>query len=296
MMHGLPARGSASRLAGLRAAVSRAIEKLQRSLPAEAAMRFVDIDLMSHAAALSFYALLSLAPLLILLLWLTASLYPEAQAALLGQIYQLAGEEARQIASTVLHNARERPSVGSMAGAWSTLLLFFGATVVFARLQATLNLIFHSDAEALGGVLPWLRKRVFSFGVVFALGFLLLLSITLHTALEFILSGLPSLLPLASNLGALIVYTLAFALLYKYLPDRRVAWRQSLIGGLLTAALFVVGRWGIGLYITHAAPGSAYGSMGTLVLLLVWVYYAALVFFAGALLTAIIDERRQLRG
>ncbi|PJK08827.1 BrkB protein [Lysobacteraceae bacterium NML95-0200] len=295
-MHGLPARDSASRLAGLRAAASRAIEKLQRSLPAEAAMRFVDIDLMSHAAALSFYALLSLAPLLILLLWLTASLYPEAQAALLGQIYQLAGEEARQIASTVLHNASERPSVGSMAGAWSTLLLFFGATVVFARLQATLNLIFHSDAEALGGVLPWLRKRVFSFGVVFALGFLLLLSITLHTALEFILSGLPSLLPLASNLGALVVYTLAFALLYKYLPDRRVAWRQSLIGGLLTAALFVVGRWGIGLYITHAAPGSAYGSMGTLVLLLVWVYYAALVFFAGALLTAIIDERRQLRG
>lgn len=296
MMEIHSAQHGTSRIHRLRALLAKKGEKLRHSLPAEAAMRFVEIDLMSHAAALSFYALLSLAPLLILVLWLTASLYPEAQAALLGQIYQLAGEEARQIASTVLHNAKERPSVGSMAGAWSTLLLFFGATVVFARLQATLNLIFHSDAEALGGVLPWLRKRVFSFGVVFALGFLLLLSITLHTALQFILSGLPGLLPLASNLGALIVYTLGFALLYKYLPDRQVAWKQSLIGGILTAALFVIGRWGIGLYITHAAPGSAYGSMGTLVLLLVWVYYAALVFFVGALLTAIIDERRQRRG
>ncbi|PJK07831.1 BrkB protein [Lysobacteraceae bacterium NML08-0793] len=293
MRQDLPTANSTSRTARSRTTLSKSIEKLQRSLPAEALLRFVELDLMSHAAALSFYALLSLAPLLILLLWLTASLYPEAQAALLGQIYQLAGEEARQIASTVLHNAKERPSVGSMAGTWSTLLLFFGATVVFAHLQGTLNLIFKSDAEALGGVLPWLRKRVFSFGVVFALGFLLLLSITLHTALEFVLSGIPSLLPLASNLGALVVYTLAFALLYKYLPDRRVAWRQSLLGGILTAILFVIGRWGISLYITHAAPGSAYGSMGTLVLLLVWVYYAALVFFVGALLTALIDERRQ---
>lgn len=285
-------RGRA-RLAERRARLQQGIAKVRRSVPAEAAARFVEADLLNHAAALSFYALLSLAPLLLLVLWLTASLYPEAQAALLGQIYQLAGEEARQIAATVLHNASEQPDVGSFAGVWGTLLLFVGATVVFARLQATLNLIFKSDAAALGGPLAWLRKRVFSFGVVFALGFLLLLSVTLTTALQFFLADLPSLLPLAGNFGALAVYTLGFALLYKYLPDRRVAWRQALIGGVLTAALFIIGRNLIGLYIVHAAPGSAYGSMGTLVLMLVWVYYAAVVFFVGALLTAVIDERQR---
>ncbi|RMH89026.1 YihY/virulence factor BrkB family protein [Lysobacter pythonis] len=281
-----------SRLAERRSLLREGIARARRSLPAEAAERFIELDLLTHAAALAFYALLSLAPLLLLLLWLTASLYPEAQAALLGQIYQLAGNESRAIAATVLHNATSRPDIGSFAGWWSTLLLFIGATVVFARLQGTLNLIFHSDARALGGPLAWLRKRVFSFGVVFALGFLLLLSVTVTTALQFALAGLPALLPFAGNIGALLVYTLAFALLYQYLPDRRVGWRQSLIGGTLTAALFVVGRQLIGLYIVHAAPGSAYGSMGTLVLMLVWVYYAAVVFFCGALLTAIIDERR----
>ncbi len=83
----------------------------------------------------------------------------------------------------------------------------------------------------------------------------------------------------------------AFALLYHFLPDRRVHWRQAFVGGVLTAALFVLGRWAIGLYLAEAAPGSAYGSMGTLVLLLVWMYYAAAVFFIGALITAVIDER-----
>lgn len=285
-------RGRA-RLDERRASLQKGIAKARRSVPIEAAERFIEADLLSHAAALSFYALLSLAPLLLLVLWLTASLYPEAQAALLGQIYQLAGEEARQIAATVLQNASDQPDVGSFAGVWGTLLLFVGATVVFARLQGTLNVIFKSDATALGGPLAWLRKRVFSFGVVFALGFLLLLSVTLTTALEFFLADLPTLLPLAGNLGALAVYTLGFALLYKYLPDRRVAWRQALIGGLLTAALFIIGRKLIGLYIVHAAPGNAYGSMGTLVLMLVWVYYAAVVFFVGALLTAVIDERQR---
>ena len=84
---------------------------------------------------------------------------------------------------------------------------------------------------------------------------------------------------------------MAFALLYRFLPDRRVRWRQALFGGALTAAMFVAGRWAIGLYLAYAAPGSAYGAFGTLVLLLVWIYYAALVFFVGALMTAVIDER-----
>ncbi len=262
----------------------------QASLPGRAVLRFIDLDLMSHAAALAFYALLSLAPLLLLLLWLTASLLPSAQDALLTQIRELAGHEAEAISRTVLANAKEQPSVGSLAGLWSTLLLFVGATVVFGRLQATLNLIFRSDAENLGGMLRWLRKRVFSFGVVFALGFLLLLSVTLTTVLQLVFAHIPSLLPIAGHIAAALLYTLGFTLLYKYLPDRAVRWPLALRGGFLTALLFMAGRWLIGLYVLHAAPGSAYGSMGALVLLLVWMYYAALVFFIGALLTALLDE------
>ncbi|WP_337926367.1 YihY/virulence factor BrkB family protein [Luteimonas saliphila] len=268
----------------------RHLERVQQSLPAELLRRVVEIDLLTQAASLSFFALLSLAPLLVLLLWLTASLYPSAQAALMDQLGGLAGSGAQEVAATVLRNAESRPDVGSLAGLWSTLLLFVGATAVFARLQNTLNLVFHTDAARLGGLLAWLRKRVFSFGVVFALGFLLVVSAALTTALEIAFDGSPT-LPVLGNLAALAIYTLAFALMYHYLPDRRVHWRQALLGGVITSLLFVLGRWAIGLYIAHAAPGSAYGSMGTLVILLVWMYYAAMVFYTGALITAVIDER-----
>ena len=245
--------------------------------------------------SLAFYALLSLAPLLILLLWLTASLYPTAQEELVEQIGQLAGSGAEVIAGTVIQNASDRPSIGSLAGLWSTLLLFVGATAVFARLQAALNLIFRTDAQRLDGLLAWLRKRVFSFGVIFALGFLLLVSMTLSTVLQVLFSNVPSLLPALGTLTTLTIYVVSFTFLYHYLPDRQVQWRQAFLGGAITAALFVLGRYLIGLYIAQAAPGSAYGSMGALVILLVWMYYAAVVFFVGALLTAVIDERARAK-
>jgi len=268
------------------------VERLRQSLPVALARRFSEADLLTHAAALSFYTLLSLAPLLVLLLWLVASLYPSAQDALVGQMADLAGHGARDVARTVIANAKEQPDIGSLAGIWSTALLLVSATIVFARLQAALNLIFHGDARQLrGGAWAWMRKRVLSFGVVLALGFLLLVSMTLSTVLQVLFARLPAILPILGNTLSLALYSLAFALLYHYLPDRRVRWRQAVVGGALTAGLFVLGRWGIGLYLAQAAPGSAYGSMGTLVLLLVWMYYAAVVFFVGALITAVIDER-----
>ncbi len=271
------------------------VRHLQRSLPVVMVQRFIEIDVMAQAASLAFYALLSLAPLLVLLLWLTTALYPSAQDALIRQIGELAGREAAGIADTVIRNASNRPSVGSLAGWWSTLLLFIGATAVFSQLQAALNLIFRTDVQRLEGIGAWLRKRIFSFGVVLALGFLLLVSMTLNTALQVVFARAPSALPAVGNTASMALYVLAFALLYHYLPDRRVVWRQAFLGGTLTAALFVAGRWLIGLYIAEAAPGSAYGSMGALVILLVWVYYATVVFLAGALLTAVIDERWQAR-
>lgn len=270
-------------------------ERANRSLPAALVRRFIETDLMTQAASLSFYALLSLAPLLVLLLWLTASLYPPAQQSLLEQIQQLAGPSAASVADTVIRNASDRPDVGSLAGWWSTALLFIGATVVFAQLQGALNLIFRTDAQRLNGLMAWLKKRVFSLGVVLAIGFLLVVSMVATTALQVVFARLPSLLPALGYSTTLLLYTLAFAFFYHYLPDRRVAWRQAFLGGAITSLLFAAGRYLIGLYLAEAAPGSAYGSMGALVLLLVWIYYASVVFFVGALLTAVIDERLHAR-
>jgi membrane protein len=267
--------------------------RVERTLPVALAQRFFETGLMTQAASLSFYALLSLAPLLVLLLWMTASLYPPAQESLVQQIGALAGDSASTVARTIIRNADEQPDIGSLAGWWSTGLLFVGATVVFAQLQGALNLIFRTDAHRLSGLLAWLRKRVFSLGVVLAIGFLLVLSMVATTALQVAFARLPSVLPALSYATTLLLYALAFAFFYHYLPDRRVGWRHALLGGLITAGLFSLGRYLIGLYLAQAAPGSAYGSMGALVLLLVWIYYACVVFFIGALLTAVIDERRR---
>jgi membrane protein len=267
------------------------VDRLQRSFPMAVINRFIEVDVLSQAAAVSFYALLSMAPLLVLLLWLTASLYPPAQQALVEQIGTAAGSSVATVAETVLQNADNQPNIGSLAGIWSTLLLFIGATAVFAQLQGALNLIFRTSGERLEGLSAWLRKRVFSFGVVLALGFLLVVSMTATTMLQVAFAQLPSLLPALGYISTLLLYTVAFAFMYHYLPDRRVAWRQAFIGGAITSALFALGRYGIGVYIAQVAPGSAYGSMGALVISLVWIYYAMVVFFIGALMTSVIDER-----
>ena len=280
------------RLPAIRQHLQRLGARAERSLPVALVRRFIETDLMTQAASLSFYALLSLAPLLILLLWLTASLYPPAQQSLLDQIGQLAGSDAAAVATTVIRNADARPDLGSLAGLWSTALLLVGATVVFAQLQGALNLIFRTDAQRLNGLVAWLKKRVFSLGVVLAIGFLLIVSMIATTALQVAFARLPSLLPVLGYTSTLLLYALAFAFFYHYLPDRRVAWKQAFLGGVITALLFAGGRYLIGLYLAEAAPGSAYGSMGALVLMLVWIYYASVVFFAGALITAVIDERR----
>lgn len=270
---------------------SNLLQRLRNSLPATAAERFAAAGIPNLAAALSFYSLLSMAPLLVLLLWLTASLYPGAQLNLVQQVGQMGGPAAAQVARTVLANASAQTDTGSLAGWLSIAGLLFGASLVFAQLQSALNLIFHSEHARFNGIIGWLGQRLFSASVVLGLGFLLIISMLVTTTVQVLFAQLPSLLPLIAKIISLLLYALAFACLYHFVPDRRVRWKQALTGGAITALLFTVGQYAIGLYLAHTAPGSAYGSMGALVLLLVWIYYACLVFFAGAMITAVIDER-----
>lgn len=252
--------------------------------------RVVDADVITQAAALAFYAALSIAPLLLLLLWFTAS-FPVAQDAAVAQIGLLVGPEAQDVARTVIANAQARPDTGSLAGWWSIALLLVGASAVFAQLQDALNRVFRTDATALAGVVQWLRKRLLSFGLLLAVGFLLVVSLTVTTVLQLTLSRFGLLQPTVATLASLLVYALAFALMYHYLPDRRVRWSLALAGGALTALLFVLGRMVIAWYLQRAPTGSAYGAAGAIVLMMLWVYYAAIILFAGAVLTATVDER-----
>lgn len=255
--------------------------------------RFLDADVITQAAALAFYAALSLAPLMLLLLWFTSS-NAFAQAAALRQIHLLVGPEAATVAQTVIENARVRPDTGSFAGLWSIGLLLVGATAVFAQLQDGLNRIFRTDATALDGIGEWLRKRLFSFGILLALGFLLVVSMSVTSLLELLFARVSLVQPLLATLVSLLVYAIAFAFMFHFLPDRRVRWRMAMGGGLLTAVLFVLGRLAIAWYLERAPTGSAYGAMGALILTMLWVYYATIILFAGAVVTATIDERRGL--
>lgn len=279
-----------NRAPGEKPAVQHTVRRAEGSLPKALKQRFSDANLLTQSAALAYYSLLSIAPLLLLLLWITASLMPSAQESLMQQIGQLVGGDAERLARTIVENAEKRPGTGSIAGIWSTLLLFLGATIVFGQLQDALNRIFRTDSNELSGIMALLRKRIFSFGLVFALGFLLIVSMTLNTVLQVAFSHIKWLLPLVGGLVTFVVYSFSFALMYHYLPDREVGWRHALGGGAVTALLFVVGRAVIGWYLQRSDPGSAYGSMGTLVVTIVWMYYAGLIVFIGALLTAVVDE------
>ncbi len=252
--------------------------------------RLLDADVITQSAALAFYAALSIAPLILLLLWLTAS-SQVVQAAVIEQVGLLAGPETAGVAQAVVDNARSTPDTRSIAGWWSILLLLVGATAVFAQLQEALNRIFRTDATALTSLGDWLKKRLFSFGVLLALGFLLLVSMTVTTALDLLLRGFDALQPALATLASLFVYAIAFAFMYHFLPDRRVHWRIALAGGAFTAALFVLGRFGISWYLSNATTASAYGAMGALMLAMLWVYYASIILFVGAAITATIDER-----
>jgi membrane protein len=257
--------------------------------------RFNETNLVSQSAALAFYALLSLAPLLLILLWITAAALPSARDAFLDQVGSLLGHDFGTVADAVLTSARAKPNVGSIAGLWSVGLLLFGATAVFGQLQTVLNQIFRTSATHLPGIVAWLRKRVFSFGMVLALGFLLLVSMTVNTLLEFAFARVAWLLPAVASIFTWLIYALSFALMFHYLPDRRVGWRCALVGGVFTASLFVLGRAVIAWYLERSNPGAAYGAMGALVLTLIWVYYAGLIVFVGAVVTAVIDERGSRR-
>jgi membrane protein len=246
---------------------------------------FVDDDVMTLAAGLAFYTLLSFAPLIVLAVLASSVAGDGARNALLDEIAAVIGPAARDAAAAVIENGKAHPSAGGIAGVVGTLTAVIGATTVFAQLQSSLNVIFGVVAKPASAVWDWLRRRVISIGVIFAIAFVMIASLMVSATLGVLLPGGGLALDSINQIVSAIVFAGLFALLFRYLPDTRIPWRFALTGGFVTAVLFAIGKWLIGAYLAGGDVGGAYGAAGSVVVLLVWVYYAGAILLYGAELT-----------
>ncbi|HEY6642037.1 YihY/virulence factor BrkB family protein [Povalibacter sp.] len=250
-------------------------------------------------AALAFYCAFSLAPLLIILVTLTGWIIgtDAAYANLAVQLRSLFGNGTAQILLDAMHSSQD--SDGPLATVISLVSLLVGATTVFAALETALEQIWGARAHAPRGIYGFLRARLLSFGFILAVGFLLLVSLSITTALAGIRGAL------AQRYEALLVAVTAVDLLvstvlitgmigviYRYLPARRLPWKSALIGALLTAMLFQAGRWLVGFYLGRATQPSAFGAAASFAAMLLWLYYTAQIFLFGAEFTACIGNLR----
>lgn len=264
-------------------------------------------ECMGQAAALSYYTIFSIPPLLVLLMLVAGAVWDpqDVQGAIEGQISALMGQTGAQEVRNILANA-ERPGVGGpMATVLGIGALIFGATGAFVSLQGALNKAWEVKPDpSQGGVKNFVFKRLFSFGMVLALAFLLLVSLAVSAAVGAFGDMLGRLLPegfsavLLSAINftvSIVVFTALFATMFKVLPDAVVQWRDTFVGALVTTLLFVIGKFAIGFYLGTSDPGSAFGAAGSLAVFLVWIYYSAIILLLGAEYTQAWAELRGRR-
>ncbi len=241
-------------------------------------------------AALSYYTILSLAPLLVVVVAIAGLAFGRqaAEGQIVWEIRQFVGPSGAQAIQGMLTNA-QHPSQGLLAAAIGIIVLLTGASGVFAELRDSLNDIWDVKTPEGGGVWGAIKYRFFSYAMVLGIGFLLMVSLVVSAALAFMekyfgtLLGIPAgILQICNFFISLIVITVLFTLIYKIIPDTHIKTRDVIPGAALTAILFTLGKYLIGLYLGKASVGSAYGASGSLVILLVWVYYSAQIFFFGA--------------
>jgi membrane protein len=253
-------------------------------------------------AALAFYSAFSLAPLLVIIL--TVAGWIVGAEAAFGQLSeQLTALFGKATADILIEAMRSSQSAdGFVATVVSVFTLLLGATTVFAALEAALEQIWGAKALVPTGIRGWLRARLLSFGLILAVGFLLLVSLSVSTALNALRSAIArrfeELVVVAAVLDFVIsigLITGLIALIYRYMPAKRLAWRPILWGALVTALLFHLGRWAIGLYLGRSTQPSAFGAAASFAAMLLWLYYSAQIFLLGAEFTACIGGVREQR-
>lgn len=253
-------------------------------------------------AALAYYTIFSIAPLLIIVIFVLSNVWVsqgyDVQADLIRQISAQVGPEAAQAIGDMLENAATNAAEGILPTVLGIVALLVGATTVFSQLQAALNTIWEirpKPGRALKGLV---MSRLLSFGLILTIGFLLLVSLVLSTALAALGKYAADLLPGAATLWRILelgvsfsIVTLLFAMIYRYLPDVEIAWRDVWMGAAVTALLFTLGKYALGLYLGRSTTTSAYGAAGSFIVLLLWVYYSAQIFFFGAEFTQVYARR-----
>jgi membrane protein len=265
---------------------------------------FIDDDCPTQAAALSYYTTFSLPPLLVMiLLILRAVVDPrDVQGQIETQMGSLMGPTATEQIRTILRQVHEPGSGGLLPTVLSIAALVLGATGAFGQLQAALNRAWSVAPDPQkGGLKAFLMKRIFSFGMILSVAFLLLVSLVLSAALTAFGSALGGMLPegvsatllqVLNQAISFVVIAALFAAMFKVLPDARVAWRDVWVGAGVTALLFVAGKFLIGLYLGRSNPGQAFGAAASLAVMLLWIYYSSMILLYGAEFTQAWAERR----
>jgi membrane protein len=248
-------------------------------------------DVFLYAAAIAFYTIFSLAPVLLISAGIASLVFSEQQAEdqIVQEIGNLTGTEGAKVARQVLQNVTLLKG-SPMAVVLGILTALIGSTAVFANLQSSLNQVWQVQSKTdLSTIKVLIRVRMRSFGIVLAVGFLLLVSMVFSALLNGIQGMMDDQMKQVSWLWNLMntlisfgVITLLFAMIYKYLPDVKISWRDVVIGAALTSVLFSIGKYMIGFYLGNVAIGSTYGAAGSFVVLLIWIYYSSLIFFFGA--------------
>ncbi|MFN6527778.1 YihY/virulence factor BrkB family protein [Nostoc sp. ChiSLP03a] len=251
------------------------------------------------AAALAYYTIFSIAPLLIIVIAIAGAVFGEeaARGQIVGQIQGLVGVDGAKFLETAIQNANQ-PKTGAIASIISVLVLLVGATGLFTELQDAMNTIWEVKPKPGRGINNMIRLRVLSFAMVIGIGFLLLVSLVISTILATLVTYFSNLLPgfdfiwqIANLVISFAITTVLFGLIFKVLPDVKIAWSDVLIGAALTSVLFSIGRFLLGQYLGNGSFGSTYGAAGSLVVILAWVNYAAQILFFGAEFTQVYSRR-----
>lgn len=259
-------------------------------------------NVMHLGAALAYYTLFAIAPILVVAIAIAGLAFGDeaVRGEITGQLQGLMGQQGAEAIQTILQGASKKESgiIAAIVGGATTLLATTGA---FLELQNVLNTIFRAHPKPGAALSAFVKVRLRSFGLVVAIGFLLLVSLAVSAALAAISSwlertglGWPLLWQLANLVVSLGVITVLFAMLYRFLPDRHLAWRDVWIGSLATSMLFTVGKQLIGLYIGRSSTASSFGAAGSIVIVLLWVYYSSQIVLIGAEYTRLYTRARRI--
>jgi len=266
----------------------------------DAFLQWFDDNPFQMGAALAYYTLFSMAPLLLIAIAVAGLVFGReaSQNQIIGVIEGVVGFQSARAIQAIIESAGQRPDSGFLATAAGLILLLFGAGGVVGQLQDSLNTIWRVVPKSGRGIMGFLQDRLVTYSMVLSVGFLLLVSLVISaglTAVSGIVGGFLLIDAAAAHTLDLVVslafITLLFAMIYKFVPDIRIAWSDVWIGAATASALFSVGKFLIGLYLGYSTVASIYGAAASLVTLLLWVYYSSVMFFFGAEMTQVYANR-----